>query len=129
MKINILAVGQRLPDWINEGVQAYAKRLQSVCTLQLIEIPISKHNKASHIHQAKTEEGTRLLKAISPPHFIVALDEHGKQWNTVALAKNLATWQQRACNLYFLIGGPDGLSTDCLQKADVIWSLSPLTLA
>ncbi len=129
MKINILAVGQRLPNWINEGVQTYVKRLQSICSLQLIEIPISKHNKSSHTQQAKIAEGSRLLKAIKPPHLIIALDEHGKQWNTLTLAKNLEQWQQAGLPLHFLIGGPDGLAAECLQKADAIWSLSPLTLA
>lgn len=118
MKINLVAVGTRLPEWIENGVATYLKRLQSDCQFRLIEV------KSSSIEQ----EGEQLLAAIPKNHYIIALDERGQEWSSIELAATLENWQQEGYDVSLIIGGADGLALKCKQKANKIWSLSKLTL-
>jgi 23S rRNA (pseudouridine1915-N3)-methyltransferase len=73
-------------------------------------------------------EGERILTKLSSTEQVVLLDERGRQQTSKALAKNLSAWQGDGRDLCFVIGGPDGVSESCRQRADMIWSLSRLTL-
>lgn len=128
MLIRILTIGNKMPGWVAEGYQEYAKRLPSHWTLDLIEIPLEKRTKQADIARIKQREGEKLLAAIKPQHLVIALEVLGKPWTTEQLATHLKQWQDEAQNIDLLIGGPDGLSAECLQKARLKWSLSPLTL-
>lgn len=128
MNINLIAVGKNMPQWVEVGFQEYAKRLPADYNLSLIEIPLIKRSKTTNIEQIKTREGEQLLNAIPKGSHIIALDEHGKLWDTTKLAERLQYWRENYREVSFLIGGPDGLAQTCLDKANAIWSLSPLTL-
>jgi len=128
MHIRILAVGTKMPTWITAGYEEYAKRFPSSCSLSLIEIPAEKRLKQSDIEQLTQREGEKILRLLKPNHRVIALDVRGKPWSTEQLAENLATWQQQGRHLDFVIGGPDGLAGKCLEKAELKWSLSSLTL-
>jgi len=69
-----------------------------------------------------------LLAAVSSDSHVIALDENGSQWSTRELSLEMAGWMQAGREVSFLIGGPDGLSGPCLQRAGERWSLSRLTL-
>lgn len=118
MKINLIAVGKRMPSWVQDGVSTYTKRLQPDCQFNLIEISTSD----------MAQEGERLLAAIPKNNYIIALDEQGTQWESVKLAQELEDWRQNSYDISLLIGGADGLSPACKQRADKVWSLSTLTL-
>lgn len=128
MRIRILAIGDKMPQWINEGFLEYRKRFAPPFSLELIEIPAEKRTKQSDIKRLIQYEGEKLIATIKPNHFVIALHVQGKTWDTEILAKKLKDWQNEGRNIDFLIGGPDGLSSDCLQKAELQWSLSALTL-
>ncbi len=127
MKLNLLAVGTKMPSWVTEGYQQYAKRMPRECSLQLHEIAPAKRGKSGSASQWMREEGERLLVAIPNDHHVVALDVKGKTWSTEQLADQLQGWQQDGRDVSLIVGGPDGLSADCLQRANQTWSLSPLT--
>ncbi len=127
MHINLIAIGKNLPDWVNTGFKEYAKRLKGGITLSLTELPLIKRSKNSNIDKIKQQEGEKLLAAAANS-YIIALDEHGKTWNTIELSKQLQHWRENYSNISLLIGGPDGLSSECLTKANTKWSLSQLTL-
>ncbi len=127
MKLNLLAVGTKMPTWVTEGYQQYAKRMPRECSLQLHEIAPAKRGKSGSASQWMREEGERLLVAIPNDHHVVALDVKGKTWSTEQLADQLQGWQQDGRDVSLIVGGPDGLSADCLQRANQTWSLSPLT--
>ena len=82
---------------------------------------------ADHIQITKLE-AKRILAAIPNNAYTVALDAIGKQWNTKQLADQLQNWLQSGRDIALLIGGPEGLSSECKSCADVSWSLSKLTL-
>lgn len=128
MHIRILAIGTKMPSWVNEGFNEYAKRFPFSCKLELMEIPAEKRTKNSDIKRIIQREGEKIISALKPDNHVIALDVNGKSWNTSELANKIETWLQEGRNIDLIIGGPDGLSTECLQKAAMRWSLSPLTL-
>ena len=117
-----------MPTWIGSGFFEYAKRLPKNYQLNLIEIPALKRTKSTNVKQIIEEEGLQLLATAPKNTLIIALDEHGKEWTTLELTKKLDTWHNEQQDISLLIGGPDGLSSDCLRKAQATWSLSKLTL-
>jgi len=128
MRLLLLAVGSRQPDWVNNGFNEYSRRFPPHLTFHLQEIAAAKRSKNTATDRIKQEEGERLLKALPHDALVVALDEHGKTVSTRGLADKLADWQHTGRDIVFLIGGADGLAADCLQRTDWHWSLSPLTL-
>lgn len=120
---------------MNASFYEYAKRLPTNFALNLIEIAPLKRHKNCAIQQIKQQEGALLMAALAGPHgggsgkggLVVALDEHGALWSTQELAQHLQQWQNSWPQVNFLVGGADGLSQECLQRAEVRWSLSKLT--
>jgi 23S rRNA (pseudouridine1915-N3)-methyltransferase len=128
MRISILAVGTRMPSWVSQGVEEYGKRLPREVKLQWKELPLATRGKNSNANQLKEKEGEQILKAIPAGDRVIALDVRGQSLTTGQLAETLAAWQMDGDNYSLLIGGPDGLSSACLQRAERRWSLSALTL-
>jgi len=128
MKCRLLAAGTRLPDWINTGFQDYQRRLRTPFELELLEIPIATRRGGENRRPAVAREGSTMLAAIRPDDFVVALEVAGKAMSTEQLSDWLARRMQEGRSLALLIGGPDGLAPECSSRADLRWSLSPLTL-
>ncbi|MGB6976723.1 MAG: 23S rRNA (pseudouridine(1915)-N(3))-methyltransferase RlmH [Gammaproteobacteria bacterium] len=128
MKIRLLALGTRLPVWINTGYQDYAKRMPRHCQLELQEIPLAKRSQHTNPNSIIQQESEALLARLAPQDYVVALDVKGEAWDTFTLAQRLSQWQMAGKNVSLLVGGPDGLAPTCLQRANCCWSLSPLTL-
>lgn len=128
MKIRILAIGTKMPAWVNDGFDEYAKRFAPPYSLELCEIPAEKRTKNADIERLIEREGEKLLAAINPRHYVIALDVNGQSWRTEQVAAQIKQWQAVGRPIDLLIGGPDGLSHACLHQAQLRWSLSPLTL-
>ena len=129
MEIHILAVGSRMPEWVERGYREYAKRMPKHCRLDLREIPAGRRTKGADIARALQEEGARLLAAVPPGTHVVALERRGRPIDTASLAAELRRWLDSGTEPVFLIGGPEGLHSDCLARANATWSLSALTMA
>lgn len=128
MQIQLITIGNRMPAWVQQGYDEYAKRLPRECELVLKEIAPGKRAKNSDIARIIKDEGERLLKAIPSDTRTVTLDIPGKAWTTPDLAEALQRWLNSGQNIALLIGGPEGLSETVKQRADESWSLSKLTL-
>lgn len=128
MRLRILAIGTRMPDWVNHGFNEYAKRMPAELRIELMELPLGPRSKNQALERAIAKEGEAMLKTIVPGEGVVALDLRGKPWSTEQLAQRLRGWQESGRHYNLLIGGPDGLAAPCLEIADERWSLSPLTL-
>lgn len=128
MHIYVITVGQRMPHWVVEGYQDYARRLPQQCSLQLVEVATARRGKSGNSIQWQQEECNRLLAAIPSNSKVIACDEHGESWTTEKVAEHLQTWMNEGQNVVLLIGGPDGLAPACLEQAAYTWSLSALTL-
>lgn len=128
MQIHLLAIGQRMPGWIEEGFETYRKRLPKSAELLLREIPQGKRTTNADLEKIKSEEGQRMLDFIEPQDRVIALEIKGEAWSTEHLALELKKWQETGQRIVLLIGGPEGLSRAARARADLCWSLSPLTL-
>ena len=117
MRVRILAVGTRMPEWVTTAYEDYARRMRKDMRVDLEEIPVGR---------VKADEEKRLLERIGDD-YLVALDERGKSLTTLQLARWLGERQQDGRNITFVIGGPDGLGPAILVKAALRWSLSALT--
>ena len=128
MRIRIIAVGTKMPDWVEQGYAEYAKRMPRDCVVELVELPLAQRGKNTDIARAMEKEGEATLAAIGKGDQVIALDVKGKPWSTEQLAQQMAEWRMSGSNYCLLIGGPDGLAPQCLALAHGRWSLSALTL-
>jgi 23S rRNA (pseudouridine1915-N3)-methyltransferase len=128
MRIQLVAVGTRLPQWQQQGFQEYARRLPKECAMQLTEIPAAARAKSKPTKQAIHKESERMLAAVDRSDYVVALDQPGTQYSSEDLSALLAAWLAQGRHLSMLIGGADGLSAACRSRADLRWSLSEMTL-
>ncbi len=115
MYFQIIAVGNKMPQWVTTAFLEYHKRFPREYSITLTEIPLKKATQ-------------QLLTWFNPKNMIVVLDEKGEQWNTEGLSQKIIKWQNHTSTVHFIIGGPDGLPSECLAKANIRWSLSQLTL-
>ncbi|MDC3332650.1 23S rRNA (pseudouridine(1915)-N(3))-methyltransferase RlmH [bacterium] len=128
MRIKLIAVGTKMPDWVEQGVDEYLKRLPHDMKLEVKEIPLGKRGKGADIKRAIQSEGQQMLAAIGQYDKVIALEVKGKPWSTEHLAKELLDWRLEGNDITLLVGGPDGLAPECVARADRKWSLSALTL-
>ena len=128
MRISIIAVGTKMPAWVNKGIEEYGVRMPRELQLAWREIPLARRGKDANVRQLCAREGELIIKAIPAGDRVIALDVAGKRIATRRLAEQLEAWQMSGDNYSLLIGGPDGLSPACLARADQRWSLSDLTL-
>lgn len=128
MHIRLLAVGDRQPPWVDTAFSDYAARLPRQWQFRLEEIATAQRKKSAPAEIAVSVEGEKLLAKLKPAEFVVLLDESGRQFSSRELAGKLDEWQAVGQDIVFIIGGPDGVSTEVRQRANLIWSLSKLTL-
>jgi 23S rRNA (pseudouridine1915-N3)-methyltransferase len=126
-RVRIVAVGSRMPKWVQEPYDDYVTRLSAGLKVTLTEIEPGARAAGRPPAKAIEAEGQRFLAALRPTEYVVALDERGKEMTTRELASWLAARLQDGSDLAFLIGGPDGFAPDVLQRSDFKWSLSRLT--
>jgi 23S rRNA (pseudouridine1915-N3)-methyltransferase len=128
MNIHLIAIGRKMPAWVSQGFNEYARRLPADYQLKLTEIGAKTRSKTADLKRIKEQEGQLLLAAVPNDAVIIALDEGGKSWTTADLAGYLMEWRQQNMDIALLVGGPEGLSDQCRQRAQFVWSLSALTL-
>ncbi|MEJ5211335.1 MAG: 23S rRNA (pseudouridine(1915)-N(3))-methyltransferase RlmH [Burkholderiales bacterium] len=128
MRLAIIAVGQRMPDWVQAGFAEYRKRMPREARVELIEIRPEKRDGGRTIEQVLEAEAARIEAALPRGALRVVLDEHGQGFTSLSLAAKLDEWLAGGRDVAFVIGGADGLAPAIKRQADLTWSLSPLTL-
>ena len=129
MQIHLVAVGRKMPKWVEQAYDEYARRMPRHCSLKLVEINSGKRGKNADIRRINKEEGERLLEAIPAGSRVIALERTGKEKSTEQLAASMEKWLEGGQDVVLLVGGPEGLSQPCINRADECWSLSKMTLA
>ena len=128
MKSKLLALGEKMPDWVQEGVDEYQKRLiGSAVQLQVIELPIAKRTKTGSIDVWLLQEAKMVLSKLTEQDLLVILDVQSKLISTEELAQKMGNWQQKTPNIAILIGGPDGIDESIKRLAKEKISLSKMT--
>jgi 23S rRNA (pseudouridine1915-N3)-methyltransferase len=128
MKIQVLAIGTKMPGWVQQGCDEYLRRLPKEFAVELKELALANRSKSTSTQAVVQTESDKLMAAVTPGYRVIALDKSGKSWSTKQLAEQLSNWQLQSRSVALLIGGPDGLSSSCIEAADGVWSLSALTL-
>ena len=128
MQLLIVAVGKRMPGWVQQGWAEYARRFPRGLSMDLKEVPLARRSANATVDALREAEGGALMSAAPAGYRRVALDQRGSQWTTAALAGRLAGWMREERGVCFLVGGPDGLAEGCRAQADDVWSLGCLTL-
>jgi 23S rRNA (pseudouridine1915-N3)-methyltransferase len=129
LKICLIVVGDKMPKWVETGYTQYQNRIKGRARLDLIEIPAIKRGKNSNIPGIIQTEENKINLAIPNNARTIALDRVGKSWSTLEFSRKMNNWMETGQQIALVVGGPEGLSTDFLKKADEIWSLSNLTFA
>ncbi|MDG1167028.1 MAG: 23S rRNA (pseudouridine(1915)-N(3))-methyltransferase RlmH [Candidatus Thioglobus sp.] len=127
MKINLIAIGKKMPDWISHGIEHYKKQLPKNYNFTITALE-SQNRKSISAENTKNLEEKLILDAASGSSLLIAFDELGKQQSSKELSKSIEKWQLEGESVAMIIGGADGLSSELKQKCNLIWSLSNLTL-
>jgi 23S rRNA (pseudouridine1915-N3)-methyltransferase len=127
MRIRLLVIAGRVRAWVREGFEEYRQRLPRECRLELVEVSSPRRAARGDVERLKREQSARLLAAAGGCR-LIALDQRGRQLDSRGLASWLGDWMAAGQDVALLVGGAEGLSSECLAAAEVRWSLSPLTL-
>lgn len=128
MRLQLVAVGLKMPAWVEQGFAEYTRRFPADMPFHLTEIPAGKRGKNADIKRILEKEGEQMLAAVPKGNRIVTLEVTGRPWDTPKLAAQLEGWKMDGRDVSLLIGGPEGLAPACIAASEQKWSLSPLTL-
>ena len=126
MKFIVVAVGHRMPAWVDAGFAEYAGRMPREARVELVALKAAP--RGGPVKRILDAEGERILSALPAGCVKVVLDQRGTLFDTMALARRIARWRETGRNVAFIVGGADGLADSVKHSADLVWSLSPLTL-
>ena len=122
MPLTIISVGKKHEDWVATGIERYQKRLKAPFSVTWELIAPSGHEGPS----ARQDESERMLFRLTAYDFIVLLDERGKSLDSPHLSSLLVERLHHSQKIALVIGGAYGVDDTIRQKADLVWSLSPL---
>jgi 23S rRNA (pseudouridine1915-N3)-methyltransferase len=128
MKLIILAVGHKMPEWITHGFNEYTKRMPREATISLIEIKPEPRTTGKTVPQIMEAEAQRIEAALPKDITRVVLDERGAALNTKQLSQKMHDWLGGGRDVAFVIGGADGLHQSIRDTAQQLLALSAMTL-
>lgn len=128
MKLLVVAVGTRMPAWVEAGFDEFARRMPRELPLQLVEIKAEPRTTGKTVQAMQAAEAARIEAALPARCRRVVLDERGTDLTTAALARRLESWQAAGEDVALVIGGPDGLAPAMKEAAHESVRLSSLTL-
>lgn len=128
MKLFILAVGNKMPEWITRGFNEYTKRMPREAAISLIEIKPEPRTTGKTVPQIMEAEAQRISAALPKDVMQVVLDERGTHLNTKQLSQKMHEWMGGGRDIAFIIGGADGLHESIRNSAQQLLALSALTL-
>lgn len=128
MNITVLAVGNKMPRWVTEATDEYAKRFGREINFRIKELKPEKRGAGVNAEQGMLAEEARILAAIPAANLVVVLDERGQAPTSVQLAEHMGRWLQDGMDVCFVIGGADGMTDKVKQQARLMLRLSSLTL-
>ncbi len=128
MKIFVIAVGNRMPQWIADGFAEYAGRMPKTTRISLVEVKPESRTSGKTVEQMMAAEAARIDAAVPADCERIVMDEHGREFTSTALSGWLAGRLQDARDLAFIIGGADGLAPEVKAGALLTMRLSAMTL-
>ena len=127
MRINILTIESKRPAWAQKAFESYQDRFDRSIQIEWSGIKPEKHYKSLDTKKIINKESSKLISSVKDGEIIISLDKQGTSWSTLELKKKFDEWLSSSTNVSFIIGGPDGLNSKCLNLSNEVWSLSSLT--
>ena len=127
MLINIVCIESSRPDWTKQAFESYQSKFNKSISINWKGHKPIRRNKNYDIERAIKDESDLLLSSTKNEDLIISLDKEGKSLDTLKLKDNFEKWLSSSKDISFLVGGPDGLSSDCIKQSHLSWSLSDLT--
>jgi 23S rRNA (pseudouridine1915-N3)-methyltransferase len=127
LKIKIISVGHKMPDWVESACAEYLKRMPREATVEIVEIKPDKRAAGKNAEVVQEAEAKRILEVVDKD-YLIALDERGQEVTTRQLAERMTAWLGGGRDVALVVGGADGLHPDLKVRADWLWGLSKLTL-
>ena len=127
MRINILAIESKRLAWAQKAFESYQDRFDRSIQIEWSGIKPEKHYKSLDTKKIINKESSKLISSVKDGEIIISLDKQGTSWSTLELKKKFDEWLSSSTNVSFIIGGPDGLNSKCLNLSNEVWSLSSLT--
>ena len=128
MQIRIINVAQKLPAWADRACEDYLRRLPRELTPTMTTVPLASRRPKQSSAEALRRESRAILDRLEAGSFNLALDERGVCWSSIDWSRNLERWMHEQPRVNLIIGGPDGLATECLQACQQRVSLGKITL-
>lgn len=131
MQLQIISIGQKMPQWVDTACDDYIKRLPRELSIQWTTLPLAQRKAKDTADRFKQQEAELIKQKISSSgngSYNLALDEHGKHWNSQDWAKQLQQWMQEYPKVNLIIGGPDGLSNSLRQSCHQTVSFGAMTM-
>lgn len=128
MKLNIIAVGQKMPKWVNEAFSEYQKRMPKELAIQLHEVPVAARKNNQNVKKLQQAEWKKQSALLPPQGIVITLDEKGKQWSSQEWSQQLQQWMLETSHVSFLLGGPDGLADEAKAVSRQSISLGKMTM-
>lgn len=128
MKLRLVTISHRQPSWVEEACADYAKRLPREWGFEVVAVKPGGRGGSASKEKVQADEAGRVVAALPRACRVVALDERGAAWSTMALVERIGRWQQEGRDIAFVVGGADGLDPAFAAAAEQRWSLSALTL-
>ena len=129
MKSILIVVGKTTDKNFIASIADYCSRIHHYMPFELLVIPELKDTKSLSKNQQKEREGDLIFKSLQPTDTVVLLDEHGREWDSMAFASWLQKKQQLTRRLVFVVGGPYGFSPAVYNRAQEKLSLSKMTFS
>jgi 23S rRNA (pseudouridine1915-N3)-methyltransferase len=128
LQIKIIAVGTKMPAWVESAVNDYSGRMPTEFALQWKEVKAEMRSSTSNAAQWMQREAVKISEQLPASCHRVLLDEKGKDLTTAQLAHRLSFWREQGLPVAIIIGGPDGVDPSIKQTANETLRLSSLTL-
>ena len=128
MQLQIIAVGQKMPTWVENACADYLKRMPRELKISVTTIAVAQRNRGGSIEQLKQQEASQIMKKMPRGSFSIALDERGKQWSSKKWSQQLESWMREHPRVNLIIGGPDGLTDECREACSQTIALGTMTM-
>lgn len=128
MQVQIINVAQKLPAWVDAACNDYLKRLPREISLKLVTVPLASRKPKQSAARQRQRESALILDKLSPGSLSIALDEHGAAWSSDDWSQQLQHWMFEWPRVNLIIGGPEGLSQQCIDACQQRVSLGRMTM-
>lgn len=127
MRLRVLAVGGKMPLWVEQGVAEYTRRMPKEISVEWLNVPLAKRGTGS-ADSYRRQEAEFIQSKLNHDDDLVVLEVQGREISTEKIAKRFAEWQMQGRRVCIAIGGPDGLHQSVLSRASEQWSFGRITL-